>query len=63
MEMHRKIVGRPAQGRDGSARRVLTVGLPQPYEGIGNALRSTFRARSDSLPNDMMDLLDQLDRH
>ena len=63
MEMQRKTVSRPGRGRDGSARRVVTVGLPQPHEGIGNALRSTFRARWDSLPNDMMDLLDKLDRH
>lgn len=62
MEMHRKSASRVAEGREGP-RRVLTVGLPQPYEGIGNALRSTFRARRDCLPDDMMDLLDQLDRH
>lgn len=62
MEMQRKLVGRSAQGRDGSPHRILTVGLPQPYEGIGNALRSTFRAGRDSLPDDMMDLLSELDR-
>lgn len=51
-----------AAGGDGPNRRILTVGLPQPYEGIGNALRSTFRARRDCLPDDMMALLDKLDR-
>ena len=62
MEMHRKTGSRMAERRDGSHRHVLTVGLPQPYEGVGNALRSTFRARRDCLPDDMMELLDKLDR-
>lgn len=60
--MQRKSIGRAAQGRDGAHRGVLNVGLPQPYEGVGNALRSTFRARCDSLPGDMVELLEQLDR-
>ena len=63
MEIQRKWVGRSADGRDDTHRRPLTIGLPQPYEGIGNALRSTFRAGRDSLPGDMLDLLEQLDRH
>lgn len=63
MEMQRKSVMRSAERRDASPRRYLTVGLPQPYEGVGNALRSTFRAGRDSLPDDMLDLLDKLDRH
>ena len=63
MEMHRKTGSARAQGRDEAHRSVLTVGLPQPYEGVGNALRSTFRARRDGLPDDMMELLDKLDRH
>ena len=63
MEMQRKSVGRSAEERESGARRLLTVGLPQPYEGIGNALRSTFRARGDGIPDDMLDLLDKLDRH
>lgn len=58
--MQRKSIGRSV--RDGS-RRLLTVSLPQPHEGVGNALRSTFRASRDSLPDDMIDLLDKLDRH
>jgi hypothetical protein len=61
MEMQRKSVGRSVDRRDGAHRRLLTVGLPQPYEGVGNALRSTFRAGRDSLPDDMLDLLNQLD--
>ena len=60
--MQRKLVGRSREGQDNSDRRLLTVGLPQPYEGVGNALRSTFRAKRDSLPTDMLDLLDQIDR-
>jgi hypothetical protein len=60
MEMQRKSMGRSV--RDGS-RRFLTVSLPQPHEGVGNALRSSFRASRDSLPDDMMDLLNKLDHH
>lgn len=63
MEMQRKSGSRWAEGREESHRRVFTVGLPKPYEGVGNALRSTFRARRDALPDDMMELLDKLDRH
>lgn len=63
MEMQRKSVRRSSDGREGSDRRFLTVGVPQPYEGVGNALRSTFRAGRDGLPLDMLDLLDKLDRH
>jgi hypothetical protein len=63
MEMQRKSVNRSTEGREGTHRSFLTVGLPQPYEGVGNALRSTFRARRDSLPDDMLDLLNKLDRN
>lgn len=63
MEMQRKSLGKARQSRDGSPARIVTVGLPQPYEGIGNALRTTFRAGRESLPDDMMDLLSRLDRH
>lgn len=63
MEMQRKSVRRSVDERDGSDRRFLTVGVPQPYEGVGNALRCTFRAGRDSLPLDMLDLLEKLDRY
>jgi hypothetical protein len=63
MEMQRKSASRSPNGRDVSHRRILNVGLPQPYEGVGNALRSTFRAGRDSLPDDMLDLLNKLDRN
>lgn len=63
MEMQRKTMSRSGNMRAGADRSFLTVGVPQPYEGIGNALRSTFRAGRDSLPSDMLDLLDKLDRH
>lgn len=63
MEMQRKPVGQPIRERDESIRRILTIGMPQPYEGVGNALRSTFRAGRDSMPDDMLDLLARLDRH
>lgn len=62
MEMQRKSISRSAPKRDEAHRRFLTIALPQPYEGVGNALRSTFRARRDSLPDDMMELLEKLDR-
>ncbi|UZW55328.1 hypothetical protein NUH86_00500 [Sphingobium sp. JS3065] len=63
MEMQRKPFGRSARIQDGAIRRVLDIGVPQPHEGIGNALRSTFRAGRDSVPEDMLDLLAKLDRH
>lgn len=63
MEMQRKSLIGSGTGKDGSRRAVVTVGLPQPHEGIGNALRATFRARRESLPDDMMELLNKLDRH
>jgi len=61
--MQRKPLGRSEQIRESAMRRVLNIGVPQPYEGIGNALRSTFRAGRDTVPDDMLDLLDKLDRH
>ncbi|HKY82028.1 MAG TPA: hypothetical protein VJM09_11230 [Sphingobium sp.] len=61
--MQRKSFSRSAQKRDDPHERFLTIGLPQPHEGVGNALRMTFRASRDTLPDDMMQLLDQLDRH
>lgn len=63
MELTRKSISRSAQEQEEMRQRVLNVGLPSPYEGVGNALRSTFRARRDVLPDDMLDLLGQLDRH
>jgi hypothetical protein len=62
MEMQRKPFGRTASGRDGGS-RVMTVRVPAPYEGVGNALRSTYAPGRDSLPDDMMLLLAKLDRH
>lgn len=61
--MQRKPLGRSEQIRESAMRRVLNIGVPQPYEGIGNALRSTFRAGRDTVPDDMLDLLAKLDRH
>ncbi|MAX15554.1 MAG: hypothetical protein CMN59_08740 [Sphingobium sp.] len=63
MEMQRKMTGQPALGRDGELGRIVTVGLPAPYEGVGKALRSTYTPPRDGLPDDMMDLLGKLDRH
>ena len=63
MEMQRKPFGRSARIQEGAIRRVLNVGVPQPYEGVGNALRSTFRASSGTVPEDMLDLLAKLDQH
>nr|WP_240334216.1 hypothetical protein [Sphingobium estronivorans] len=61
--MQRKPLGRSAKIQEGAIRRVLTIGVPQPYEGIGNALRSTFRAGRESVPDDMLELLAKLERH
>ncbi|EQB31727.1 hypothetical protein M529_13180 [Sphingobium ummariense RL-3] len=60
MEMQRKSIGRSAQEQEGSKGRIVTVGLPTPYEGVGRALRSTYRPRPDTLPDDMLALLSKL---
>ena len=61
--MPRKSLRGSAEEVNSSGRSVMTVGLPQPYEGVGNALRATFAARRDNVPDDMMDLLRKLDCH
>lgn len=61
--MQRKLVGQSAMARDGERSRIVTIGVPTPYEGVGNALRSTFSAKRDGLPDDMLSLLAKLDRH
>lgn len=61
--MQRKSLNRSTKVQEGAIRRVLTIGVPQPYEGVGNALRTTFRAGRESVPDDMLDLLAKLDRH
>lgn len=48
---------------DNSSGRFTTVALPLPHEGIGKALRASFRPTQADLPNDMLDLLALLDRH
>ncbi|MEC3950066.1 hypothetical protein [Sphingobium sp. HWE2-09] len=63
MDIQRKAFGRSASGRDGGNARIVTVALPEPYEGVGNALRSTYATGRDALPADMMALLAKLDRH
>ena len=63
MDMQPKSFGRSAMGRDGERARIVTVGLPAPYEGVGNALRSTYTPPRESIPDDMMALLMQLDRY
>ena len=63
MEMQRKPVTRSDQGGSGGSRRVVTIGAPSPSEGLSRALRATYAARIDSLPDDMMQLLGKLDRH
>ncbi|WP_231746428.1 MULTISPECIES: NepR family anti-sigma factor [Sphingobium] len=43
---------------------MVTIGLPSPDEGIGRALRSVYcPVMQDGLPDDMLALLAQLDRH
>ncbi len=63
MDIQRKAYGRSAPGRDGGGSRIVTVVLPEPYEGVGNALRSTYAPGRDGVPDDMMALLAKLDRH
>jgi hypothetical protein len=63
MDIQRKAFGRSAPGREGGNARVVTVAMPEPYEGVGNALRSTYAPGRDAVPSDMMALLAKLDRH
>lgn len=63
MEMQRKPFGRSANGRDTGNARIVNIALPNPYEGVGNALRSTFAPGRDALPDDMIALLSKLDAH
>lgn len=62
MEMQRKPFGRTAAGQHGEKGHVVTIAPPPPYEGVGNALRSTYAPQRDALPDDMMQLLAKLDR-
>lgn len=61
MDMQRKSDGRSAMGRDGAIGQLVTVSLPLPYEGIGNALRASYRPLRSDLPTDMIALLGKLD--
>lgn len=63
MESQRKPFGRSATVGDGSGTPVLNIGLPKPYEGVGNALRATYVPGDDGTPSDMIALLAKLDRH
>ncbi|KQN04637.1 hypothetical protein ASE85_06390 [Sphingobium sp. Leaf26] len=63
MESQRKPFGRSATACDEGGTRVLNVALPEPYEGVGNALRATFVPGDGGMPSDMMALLAKLDRH
>ncbi|WHO41115.1 hypothetical protein PMI04_006420 [Sphingobium sp. AP49] len=63
MEIQRKPLGRSAPGRDSGAGRVVTVGLPLPYEGVGKALRASFATQREGLPDDMLALLAKIDQH
>ncbi|WP_239018923.1 hypothetical protein [Sphingobium terrigena] len=60
--MQRKSSGRSAPGRKSGDGRIVTVALPLPYEGLGNALRSTYTPQRDGLPDDIAALLARLDR-
>jgi hypothetical protein len=62
MDVQRKSDGRSANGRDALHSRVVTVGLPVPYEGVSNALRQTFCPARSDIPADMLELLGKLDR-
>jgi hypothetical protein len=62
METQRKQMERTVRPEDGAG-RFTTVNLPLPHEGVGNALRATFRPRRDDMPDDMLQLLARLDMH
>lgn len=57
----RKHAGLAAKGREGGDHPVLTVALPLAYDGVGNALRRSFRTSRNDLPDDMLSLLAKLD--
>ncbi|MEC3910657.1 hypothetical protein U5A82_09240 [Sphingobium sp. CR2-8] len=63
MDIQRKAFGRSATGREGGSGPIVTVAVPEPYEGVGNALRATYAPGRDVIPDDMMALLAKLDRH
>lgn len=42
---------------------LMSIDVPPRHQGVGNALRATFRPARDNVPDDMMALLNQLDRH
>jgi len=63
MDIQHKVFGRSAPGRESGNGRVVTVAMPEPYEGVGNALRATYAPGRDGVPDDMMALLAKLDRH
>ncbi len=58
--MYRKTVGRSAPRLHGGAGRIVTIGLPAPYEGVGKALRSAYRPAAGEMPDDMLALLAKL---
>lgn len=60
--MKRKYGGQPRIAGERSGQRLLTVGAPLRYDGVGNALRNSFRAGCGTVPADMLDLLSKLDR-
>jgi hypothetical protein len=40
--------------------RWMSVRTPPLHEGVGDALRRSYAPRADDVPDDMMQLLDQL---
>ncbi|MBB3983513.1 hypothetical protein GGR44_003204 [Sphingobium fontiphilum] len=46
-----------------TASTLMSIEAPPRHQGVGNALRATFRPARDDMPEDMMALLKQLDRH
>lgn len=63
MEMQRKWQIEAASGGTDHARVMTSVDLPVPYEGVGKALRKSFSATRRDVPDDMLALLAELDRH
>lgn len=42
---------------------LMSIEVPPRHQGVGNALRATFRPARDGVPDDMMALLNTLDLH
>lgn len=63
MDVQHKAMRQMRSERESATGHVVTVAIPEPYEGIGNALRATYAPGRDGVPDDMMALLAKLELH